>query len=280
MLAHAGLRTHGHLRVGSRRPGDRRPGEVGDGADRHPRRHRRHHRSVGPAPVRLRDRPQDRGLLRRLRDHRRRRATSRASSGPCASRTRSSATSSSACPTGRPLAAACSATARPNRLRPGRESNEHGRQHRHRRRQRHPRPRAAVHAVRAGHRHLRAGRQPPLAEPPDPGVGGAGLLLRRHLLGAARPRTWPSRSSKGSRVIVTGRLEQRSWETEQGDKRSKVEIIADEVGPSLRWATAEITTQRAPRRRRRRPRRWRRRRQPSRRRTPAPAGYDPDEEPF
>jgi single-strand DNA-binding protein len=46
---------------------------------------------------------------------------------------------------------------------------------------------------------------------------------------------------KGARVIVTGRLEQRSWETEGGDKRSKVEIIADEVGPSLRWATAEIT---------------------------------------
>jgi single-strand DNA-binding protein len=45
---------------------------------------------------------------------------------------------------------------------------------------------------------------------------------------------------KGSRVIVTGRLEQRSWETDSGDKRSVVEVIADEVGPSLRWATAEI----------------------------------------
>jgi single-strand DNA-binding protein len=47
--------------------------------------------------------------------------------------------------------------------------------------------------------------------------------------------------NKGSRVIVAGRLEQRSWETDQGEKRSKVEIIADEVGPSLRWATAEVT---------------------------------------
>jgi len=46
---------------------------------------------------------------------------------------------------------------------------------------------------------------------------------------------------KGSRVIVTGRLEQRSWETQDGDRRTKVEIIADEVGPSLRWATAQIT---------------------------------------
>jgi single-strand DNA-binding protein len=47
--------------------------------------------------------------------------------------------------------------------------------------------------------------------------------------------------TKGSRVIVTGRLDQRSWETDQGEKRSKVEVVADEVGPSLRWATAQVT---------------------------------------
>ena len=47
--------------------------------------------------------------------------------------------------------------------------------------------------------------------------------------------------SKGTRVVVTGRLEQRSWETENGEKRTVVEIAADEVGPSLRWATAAIT---------------------------------------
>jgi len=46
---------------------------------------------------------------------------------------------------------------------------------------------------------------------------------------------------KGARVIVTGRLDQRSWETQEGDKRSKVEVVADEIGPSLRWATAQIT---------------------------------------
>jgi single-strand DNA-binding protein len=45
---------------------------------------------------------------------------------------------------------------------------------------------------------------------------------------------------KGSRAVVTGRLEQRSWQTQEGEKRTVVEIIADEVGPSLRWATAEI----------------------------------------
>ena len=45
---------------------------------------------------------------------------------------------------------------------------------------------------------------------------------------------------KGARVIVTGRLEQRSWETEAGEKRSVVEIQVDEIGPSLRWATATV----------------------------------------
>ncbi len=45
--------------------------------------------------------------------------------------------------------------------------------------------------------------------------------------------------TKGSRAIVTGRLEQRSYET-NGEKKSIVEVIADEVGPSLRWAQAQI----------------------------------------
>ena len=46
--------------------------------------------------------------------------------------------------------------------------------------------------------------------------------------------------TRGSRVIVTGRLEQRSWETEEGDRRFKVEIVADEVGPALRFATVDV----------------------------------------
>jgi single-strand DNA-binding protein len=46
--------------------------------------------------------------------------------------------------------------------------------------------------------------------------------------------------TKGSRVVVSGRLEQRSWETESGEKRSIVEIVADDVAASLRFATAEI----------------------------------------
>ena len=47
--------------------------------------------------------------------------------------------------------------------------------------------------------------------------------------------------SKGARVVVYGTLSQRSWESQQGDRRSKVEIVADEVAPSLRWASATIT---------------------------------------
>jgi len=45
---------------------------------------------------------------------------------------------------------------------------------------------------------------------------------------------------KGNRVVVTGRLQQQSWETSEGDKRSSVEIQVDEIGPSLRWATASV----------------------------------------
>jgi len=46
--------------------------------------------------------------------------------------------------------------------------------------------------------------------------------------------------TKGMRVVVTGRIEQRSWETDDGEHRSKVEIVADEIGPSLRFATADV----------------------------------------
>jgi len=47
--------------------------------------------------------------------------------------------------------------------------------------------------------------------------------------------------SKGTRVLVSGRLDQRSWETSEREKRSKIEITADEVAPSLRWATVSIS---------------------------------------
>ena len=45
--------------------------------------------------------------------------------------------------------------------------------------------------------------------------------------------------SKGDRVLVIGRLKARSWETPEGERRSVVEVEAEELGPSLRWATAK-----------------------------------------
>ena len=51
--------------------------------------------------------------------------------------------------------------------------------------------------------------------------------------------------AKGSRVVVVGRLQQRAWTAEDGSARSVVEVVAEELGPSLRWATA--TTARATR---------------------------------
>ena len=47
--------------------------------------------------------------------------------------------------------------------------------------------------------------------------------------------------SKGSRIVVVGRLQQRSWTAEDGSARSTVEVVAEELGPSLRWATATTT---------------------------------------
>ncbi len=47
--------------------------------------------------------------------------------------------------------------------------------------------------------------------------------------------------TKGMRVIVQGRLKSRSYETQQGDRRTVFEVDVDEVGPSLRYATAQVT---------------------------------------
>jgi single-strand DNA-binding protein len=47
--------------------------------------------------------------------------------------------------------------------------------------------------------------------------------------------------SKGSRVIATGRLKQRSYETKEGERRTAIELEVDEIGPSLRYATAQVT---------------------------------------
>ena len=47
--------------------------------------------------------------------------------------------------------------------------------------------------------------------------------------------------TKGSRVIAQGRLKQRSYETKEGEKRTTIELEVDEIGPSLRYATAQVT---------------------------------------
>jgi single-strand DNA-binding protein len=52
---------------------------------------------------------------------------------------------------------------------------------------------------------------------------------------------WGQSLTKGTRILVSGRLDQRSWETPDHERRSKIEITADELAPSLRWATASIT---------------------------------------
>jgi single-strand DNA-binding protein len=45
--------------------------------------------------------------------------------------------------------------------------------------------------------------------------------------------------AKGDRVLVYGTLRQRSWQTDEGERRSAVEVQAEDVGPSLKWATAK-----------------------------------------
>lgn len=46
--------------------------------------------------------------------------------------------------------------------------------------------------------------------------------------------------TKGTRIIVTGRLEQRSYDNKEGQKVNITEVIADDIGPSLRWANAQV----------------------------------------
>jgi single-strand DNA-binding protein len=47
--------------------------------------------------------------------------------------------------------------------------------------------------------------------------------------------------TKGTRVLVTGRLKQKSYETKEGEKRTAFEMEVDDVGPALKWATAKVT---------------------------------------
>ena len=69
---------------------------------------------------------------------------------------------------------------------------------------------------------------------------GEGLFLTCNVWRQAAENVAES-LSKGMRVIVNGRLRQRSYETREGEKRTVYEVEVDEVGPSLKYATAKVT---------------------------------------
>ena len=117
------------------------------------------------------------------------------------------------------------------------EGHRHGRHPRQHHRQPGRRPRARLHQRRAG------GLQLPLAVTPRVRDGNgwkdgdtsffritAWRDLAEHLADSL---------AKGDRAIVLGQLKTRSWETPEGERRSVVEVTAEEAGPSLRWATAK-----------------------------------------
>jgi single-strand DNA-binding protein len=68
---------------------------------------------------------------------------------------------------------------------------------------------------------------------------GEALFLRCNIWRQAAENVAES-LTRGSRVIVTGRLKQRSFETKEGEKRTVIELEVDEIGPSLRYATAKV----------------------------------------
>ena len=68
---------------------------------------------------------------------------------------------------------------------------------------------------------------------------GEALFLRCNIWRQAAENVAES-LSRGTRVVVTGRLKQRSFETKEGEKRTVIELEVDEIGPSLRYATAKI----------------------------------------
>jgi single-strand DNA-binding protein len=70
-------------------------------------------------------------------------------------------------------------------------------------------------------------------------VDGESMFLRCSLW--REPAEHAISLEKGTRVIAQGRLKQRSYETKEGEKRTSIELEVDEIGPSLRYATAAVT---------------------------------------
>jgi single-strand DNA-binding protein len=71
-------------------------------------------------------------------------------------------------------------------------------------------------------------------------VDGEALFLRCSIWRQAAENVAES-LTRGTKVIVQGRLKQRSFETKEGEKRTVIELEVDEIGPSLQWATAKVT---------------------------------------
>ena len=122
------------------------------------------------------------------------------------------------------------------------ERSSHGRRDRHHgRRQSRRRPRAALHPLRCGGREVPCRVHSPHLRPSDQRVEGRREpvpdLLGLASGGGERRGVAPA----GMRVIVQGRLKQRSYEDREGVKRTVYELDVDEVGASLRSATAKVT---------------------------------------
>jgi single-strand DNA-binding protein len=71
--------------------------------------------------------------------------------------------------------------------------------------------------------------------------GGTPLFMRAVVFGAQAEHVAESGLQRGARVIAHGKVSQRSYETREGDKRSEVELVVDEIGGSCRYATLRIT---------------------------------------
>ena len=130
----------------------------------------------------------------------------------------------------------------PKRAAAALRAEAHGWRHRHHRgRQPDRRPRAAVHPVRRRGRQLHRRLHPAHLRPRSP---ASGRTARRcscaATSGGRRPRTSPSRSPAACGSSCPAGCKQRSFETTEGEKRTVVELEVDEIGPSLRYATAKV----------------------------------------
>ena len=124
----------------------------------------------------------------------------------------------------------------------GRAVGSHGRRHRHHRgRQPDRRPRAALHPVRRRRRVLHHRVHPAHVRPQHQRVEGRRRAVPAllHLASGRRERRRVA-AHAACASSSQGRLKQRSFETREGEKRTVIELEVDEVGPSLRYATAKV----------------------------------------